>query len=105
MSAHGYEAEKKAIGGYASDVDAEVKGWSDGSGTIKSASLHNNTFTNYGAKVANAYEGLVDDYTWYAWRIGITLEKVAAVLRQTAKSYGESDAIVKDDINNVGKNF
>jgi hypothetical protein len=105
VSAHGYEAEKKAINGYASDVEAEVKGWSDGGGTIKSASLHDNAFTNYGAKVANAYEGLVEDYAWYAWRIGVTLENVAAALRQTAKRYGESEVIVKDDINNVGKSF
>ena len=103
--ADGFAAEKSTIRGYASDVEKEVDGWSKAGNTIKSAKLDSSAFTNEGARLANAYEEIVEDYSWYAWRIGVTLDRVAGALHATASNYGKTEAIVKDDINNVGKSF
>lgn len=105
MSGGSFAAQKKAISGYASDVENEVNEWREAGSHIKSAVIQASAFTNEGTRVANAYADLVEDYSWYAWRIGVTLERVAGALNATVRNYGHTEAIVKDDINRIGEDF
>ncbi|WP_433151891.1 hypothetical protein ACQPZ8_16285 [Actinomadura nitritigenes] len=72
---------------------------------IKAASIEPEAFTANGHRIARAYEGLVADYSWTAWRIGRTLENVAEALDDVAKNYGKAEELTKDIIGNVGKQF
>jgi hypothetical protein len=100
-----YENDRRAIYGYAGDVWAEVSHWNDSAYRIKAAKIDAAAFTGSGGKIAAAYEDLVDDYSWNAWRIGVTLHKVMNALDQTAQQYGKAEAKAEDDINNVGEQF
>jgi hypothetical protein len=100
-----YENNRRAIYGYAGDVWAEVGHWNDSAYRVKAAKIDATAFTGSGGKIAAAYGDLVDDYSWSAWRIAITLHKVMNALDQTAQNYGKAEAKSKDDINSVGEQF
>ncbi|MFL6054210.1 MAG: hypothetical protein ACJ72W_15010 [Actinoallomurus sp.] len=105
MAGDRFSVQKKALNGYAVDIGSETNSWVHAGNAIKGGVVDASAFTNEGARIANAYSDLVADYSWYAWRIGTTLDKVAGTLHAVARRYGEAEAVIKDNINDVGKQF
>lgn len=100
-----YTSDRTAIHGYASDVWAEVSSWNESANRLKGAKLDPLVFTAAGGRVAAAYNKLVAEYAWYAWRIGITFDRVDKTLGKTAENYGKAESTSKNSINKIGEQF
>lgn len=98
-----YVNDRSAIYGYAGDVWEEVSHWNSSAYRLKEAGIDRQAFTALGGRIAAAYEDLVTDYSWTAWRICVTLDRLMKALDETAQAYGEAEAKVEDDINNIGR--
>lgn len=99
----GYQREKEAIKAYARDLRNHAPDWSKAGYELGGAKVDPEVFTSSGTAIFNAYENLVEDYAWNAWRISVTLEKAAEALDITEEGYGRAEATIQDDINNLGK--
>jgi hypothetical protein len=100
-----YAMDKKALHMYARDVGAESPPWNSSAYRIKAAQIDREAFTNAGFRIADTYERLVDQFSWYAWRISVTLWNVEQALNDTADNYGKAEMKSSDDITKVGKQF
>ncbi|WUH98874.1 hypothetical protein OHR68_36085 [Spirillospora sp. NBC_00431] len=100
-----YGNDRKALRMYAKDVGAQSPLWDQSAHRLKAAYIDDIAFTRDGDRIAAAYKQLVTDYSWYAWRIGVTLHKVEQALNETAMNYGKAEAKSEDDITKVGEQF
>lgn len=100
-----YENERTALRGYAKDVGQEASPWGASANNLKGAKIDSLAFTSSGGKIAANYERLVNEYSWYAWRIGVTLHNIGTALNETANNYGDTEKKIKDDITKLGESF
>jgi hypothetical protein len=100
-----YKAQRGYIRGYADDVRSQALPFERSGEHIKTGTIQPDAFTANGHRIARAYEGLVADYSWTAWRIGTTLDRVAEALDGVAKNYGEAESRTRDIIGTIGKQF
>ncbi|MDL4820773.1 hypothetical protein [Actinomadura opuntiae] len=98
-----YKARREYIRGYAEDVRSHAPPFQRSGDHIRTGCIEPEAFTANGERIAQAYEGIVADYSWTAWRIGMTLDRVAEALDDVAKKYGKAEARAKDAIGTVGK--
>lgn len=98
-----YGIQREVLAQYAKDVGGEAPEWNQAGDRLKTAEVESIAFTSYGIGIYSAYEKLVNDYAWNAWRVGMTLRRIEQILENTRQNYGKAEAIVTDKITNVGE--
>ena len=105
MPGSGYANDRKVLKQYADDVAVQAPVWNSSAMRVKGAHVHDLTFTADGRDFFSEYQKLVDEHAWYAWRISVVLNGVGEALYETARNYGRAEAIIEDDINDLGVVF
>lgn len=105
MAPDEFKVQKELLGRYAKNMGDEAPDWDASANRLKEATMEAIVFTGHGERIAQAYDQLVVDYTWYAWRVGQTMSKVEKALQTTADNYGKAEKRIADDILKEGETF
>jgi len=105
MAPDEFKVQKQLLRRYAKTMGDEAPLWDASANRLKEATMEAIAFTGNGDRIAKAYDQLVVDYVWYAWRIGQTMSKVEKALQTTADNYGKAEKRIADDILKKGATF
>jgi hypothetical protein len=104
MSNH-FAVQRQALDLHRKSIEDEVPIWNSIALKIKPGRIDSAAFTNDGIRIGLTYNDIVDDYSWYVWRVGKILEGLAATLEVTVQNYGKAEEIIVDDVNKLGEQF
>ncbi len=105
MAPDEFKVQKELLRRYAKTMGDQTPLWDASAARLKDASMESIVFTGHGDRISKAYDQLLIDYVWYAWRIGQTMSKVEKALKTTADNYGKAEKRIADDIRKEGTTF
>jgi len=97
--------ERRFLRRHAGEIQDQVQVWDSSAYRIKEAECPAVAFTEAGREFAASYEAFVNDYAWYAWRIGVTLNNLSNAVDRVADNYGKVEEKIENDVSAVGEQF
>jgi hypothetical protein len=100
-----FTEQRDALSRHKKSVEDEAPIWNEIAFKVKTGRIEPTAFTNDGIPIGAAYNEIAESYAWYTWRVGQILKNVADALEDTVRNYGNSEAVIVDDINAIGEQF